>query len=94
MKNRSSTETAVNDAIDYGDAVEVAQWPCCGYKLGLKFIVNAMEKPRSGLLRCVKCGVRHATELDALGPSADWNPVAWLKKIERTADIRQGTRLG
>lgn len=89
-----SLDNAANDAIDYGDAVEVVKWPCCGYKLGHKFIVNAMEKPRSGFLRCVKCGAHHETSLDALGPSADWNPVSWLKKIERTADIPQGTRLG
>jgi hypothetical protein len=54
--------------VNLGDAVEVAQWPCCGYKVGQKFIVNAMEKARSGHLRCVKCGTRHPSELDALGP--------------------------
>ena len=49
MSNR--TETA-NDAIDFGDYVEVAQWPCCGNKVGMKFRVNAMERSRSGFLKC------------------------------------------
>ena len=86
----AGTETA----IALGDAVEIVQWPCCGYKLGQKFRINAMEKARSGFLRCVNCGVRHPSEMDALGPHADWNPVAWLKRIEPTADIPHGTRLG
>lgn len=88
------TETAANDSITFGDTVEVVQWPCCGYKLGQKFRINAMEKPRSGFLRCIQCGVRHPTELDAMGPFADWIPVAWLKRIESAADIKEGTRLG
>lgn len=80
--------------ISYGDAVEVAQWPCCGNKVGLKFIVNAMERSRSGFLKCVKCGTKHESALDVLDPYAGWTPAAWLKKIERSNDIPQGTRLG
>ena len=82
------------DAVEIGDAVEVSQWPCCGYKVGQKFRINAMERARSGFLRCTKCGVRHASSLDALGPFADWIPVAWLKRIEPSTDIPEGTRLG
>ncbi len=87
-------ESAANDAIDYGDAVEVVQWPCCGYKIGQKFRVNAMERPRSGFLRCVKCNTRHETTLDAMGPFADWIPVAWLKRLDPDSIVPQGTRLG
>lgn len=82
------------DAIQIGDAVEIAQWPCCGYKVGRKFIVNAMEPSISGFMRCTKCDTRHESAADALDAHAGWNPVAWLKKIERTDDIPQGTRLG
>lgn len=84
---------SANDAVSLGDYVEVEQWPCCGYKLGLKFRVNAMEKSRSGFLKCVKCGFRHPSELDALGPHADWNPVAWLRRIHPEPGIPDGTRL-
>lgn len=84
---------AAETPITYGDSVEVSSWPCCGYKVGLKFRINAMEQSRSGFLKCVKCGTRHESSMDALGPHADWNPVAWLKRIEPAADIPEGTRL-
>lgn len=82
------------ETVKLGDAVEVAQWPCCGNKIGMKFRVNAMEQPRSGFMRCAKCGVRHESSMDVLDPYAGWTPVAWLKKIEPSEDIPQGTRLG
>ena len=82
----------MNDAIAIGDSVEVAEWPCCGYKVGLKFRVDAMARSRSGFLKCVNCGVRHESMLDAMGPSADWNPVGWLKKIPHDETVREGTR--
>jgi len=86
---------AENDSIALGDCVEVVQWPCCNaFKhIGDKFRVNAMEKARSGFMRCTKCGKRHESAMDALGPSADWNPVAWLKKIPCEPGIKEGTRL-
>lgn len=80
--------------IKLGDAVEVAQWPCCGYKIGQQFRVNAMERPPSGFLRCANCGTRHPSNMDALGPRADWIPVSWLLRIEQKAGIKEGTRLG
>lgn len=75
------------------DCVEVVSWPCCGYKVGQKFRINAMERPPSGFLRCAACGERHETAMDAMGPCADWIPVAWLKRIEFSDDIPEGTRL-
>ena len=93
-KAASAEPTAANDSpITYGDYVEVEQWPCCGYKLGLKFRVNAMGRSRSGFLRCVNCGTCHKSPMDALGPHADWNPVAWLRRIHSEPGIKEGTRL-
>ena len=94
----AGTETAQNDEaiggpITYGDAVEVVQWPCCGYKVGQRFRINAMESAGSGFLRCAKCGVRHESPMDALGPFADWIPVAWLKRLDPRTEVMQGTRL-
>lgn len=88
------TDTAANDAIALGDTVEVSQWPCCGYKLGQKFRINAMEQSPSGFLRCAQCGTRHESSMDALDSHAGWNPVAWLRRIEPSTDIPEGTRLG
>lgn len=67
----------MNNNIQIGDFGEVVKWPCCGHRLGIRFVVSKVAPVNYTGIICSKCGAVPVGQGYLV-----WAPTVFVKKID------------